>query len=312
MRELHRRRLREADVVAAHHRHARRRLPRARRDDGVDRRSARLARPRARVAHVADRHGSVRGGGAGRRDEPRVARGRRVRCAGARSSSTRASRRARASVADPPTRPRCSSRSTAIPRSARRLGADVPFCMRGGFARVGGIGDELQPDAVPALAIVVATPPFGCSTADVYRAWDELGGPRAEVNDLEPAAEHVEPRLAAFRREVEAAAGAHRDPRRERLVVRGRVRGRAPRPRHARDRGRGRGHRLGLARVDGRRRGADPLVSRSGSEPVPDAKRPPRWGGRCLLTLLTTLPAGLLQQLLVLLLAHALAALLDQ
>jgi 4-diphosphocytidyl-2C-methyl-D-erythritol kinase len=55
---------------------------------------------------------------------------------------------------------------------------------------------------------VIATPPFGCSTADVYRAWDELGGPRDEINDLRPAAEHVEPRLVDFRRRVEAAAAA--------------------------------------------------------------------------------------------------------
>jgi 4-diphosphocytidyl-2-C-methyl-D-erythritol kinase len=90
--------------------------------------------------------------------------------------------------------------------TAARLGADVPFCMRGGFAHVGGIGDEIRLGKLPALAIVVVTPPFGCSTADVYRAWDALGGPHHDVNDLEPAAEHVEPRLAEFRRAVEAAA----------------------------------------------------------------------------------------------------------
>lgn len=94
------------------------------------------------------------------------------------------------------------------PSIAAGLGADVPFCLRGGFAHVGGIGDELRPGATPSLAIVVATPTFGCSTADVYRAWDELGGPHAEINDLEAAAEQVEPRLAAFKRDVEGAAGA--------------------------------------------------------------------------------------------------------
>jgi 4-diphosphocytidyl-2-C-methyl-D-erythritol kinase len=91
---------------------------------------------------------------------------------------------------------------------AAALGADVPFCMNGGFAHVGGIGDELRPGELPALSIVIATPPFACATADVYRAWDELGGPRDEVNDLRPAAEHVEPRLVDFRRRVEAAADA--------------------------------------------------------------------------------------------------------
>jgi 4-diphosphocytidyl-2-C-methyl-D-erythritol kinase len=96
----------------------------------------------------------------------------------------------------------------ADPAVAVSLGADVPFCMRGGFARVRGIGDEVEPGDVPDLWVVVATPRFGCSTVDVYRAWDALGGPRHPVNDLQPAAEHVEPRLLEFRNRVETAAGA--------------------------------------------------------------------------------------------------------
>jgi 4-diphosphocytidyl-2-C-methyl-D-erythritol kinase len=93
------------------------------------------------------------------------------------------------------------------PEVAAALGADVPFCMRGGFALVRGIGDRMERGEYPLLAVVVATPPFACSTADVYRAWDELGGPHDEVNDLRPAAEHVEPRLIEFRRQFEEAAG---------------------------------------------------------------------------------------------------------
>jgi len=58
----------------------------------------------------------------------------------------------------------------ADPAVAPALGADVPFCCRGGFARVSGIGDRLEPAATPPLVIVVATPGFGCSTAAVYRA----------------------------------------------------------------------------------------------------------------------------------------------
>ena len=94
------------------------------------------------------------------------------------------------------------------PAIATSLGADVPFCVQGGYARVRGIGGDLEPGETDALAIVVATPNFGCSTAAVYRAWDALGGPRDEINDLRAAAEHVEPRLVDFKREVEAAAGA--------------------------------------------------------------------------------------------------------
>jgi 4-diphosphocytidyl-2-C-methyl-D-erythritol kinase len=96
----------------------------------------------------------------------------------------------------------------ADPALAPALGADVAFCVTGGRARVRGIGDVLERLKPEALSIVVATPRFRCATADVYRAWDALGGPRDDVNDLQPAALHVEPRLAGFRRELEAATGA--------------------------------------------------------------------------------------------------------
>jgi len=107
---------------------------------------------------------------------------------------------------------------------AATLGSDVPFCLRGGAARMQGRGEVLTPVKVPlGLPLLVAVPPFGLATADVYRAWDELGGPRSTrvvpppralestidglVNDLEPAAEAIEPRLRDFREELEAAAG---------------------------------------------------------------------------------------------------------
>ena len=100
---------------------------------------------------------------------------------------------------------------------ATTLGADVPFCLDGGAARMRGVGELLEPADVPPLSVVIATPPFGCATADVYRTWDVLGGPSgrgvdpgiagigALVNDLEPAAHHIEPRLATFRDAVERA-----------------------------------------------------------------------------------------------------------
>lgn len=83
---------------------------------------------------------------------------------------------------------------------AASIGADVPFCLRGGRARVTGIGDGLESLPYVERTFTVATPHFGCDTAAVYRAWDDLGGPTvAGPNDLEPAALVVEPRLAAFR-----------------------------------------------------------------------------------------------------------------
>jgi 4-diphosphocytidyl-2C-methyl-D-erythritol kinase len=75
------------------------------------------------------------------------------------------------------------------------------------------------------LQLMVAAPPFALSTPAVYAAWDDLGGPRSEravpappvlagllpgglVNDLEPAAEAVEPRLRPFREALEDLAQA--------------------------------------------------------------------------------------------------------
>lgn len=92
---------------------------------------------------------------------------------------------------------------------AAGLGADVPFCLTGGRARVRGIGEEIEPLEAVNEVFTLVTPPFGCSTPAVYRAWDELGGPRAEgPNDLEPAALAVEPRLAEWRDRLSDATGA--------------------------------------------------------------------------------------------------------
>jgi 4-diphosphocytidyl-2-C-methyl-D-erythritol kinase len=91
---------------------------------------------------------------------------------------------------------------------AATLGADVPFCLRGGRARVSGIGDELDPMPFVERTFTLVTPPFGCSTAAVYRAWDELGGPTAAgPNDLEPAALSVEPGLARWRERLAETTG---------------------------------------------------------------------------------------------------------
>lgn len=89
------------------------------------------------------------------------------------------------------------------------LGADVPFCVVGGRARVSGIGEVLEPLPTLALTFTLLTPPVHCSTAAVYRAWDELGGPEGEHgNDLEPAALAVAPDLARWRDELAEASGA--------------------------------------------------------------------------------------------------------
>ena len=88
------------------------------------------------------------------------------------------------------------------------LGADVPFCLAGGRARVSGIGEVLEPLPFVERIFTLLTPPLHVSTPAVYRAWDELGGPRADgPNDLEPAALVVEPRLAEWRDRLGHATG---------------------------------------------------------------------------------------------------------
>ena len=92
--------------------------------------------------------------------------------------------------------------------AASRLGADIPFCMIGGRARVRGIGEIVDPLPVVDDVFTLVIPPFGCSTPSVYRAWDELGGPRGPSgNDLEPAAIAIEPRLADWRERIIEATG---------------------------------------------------------------------------------------------------------
>lgn len=92
--------------------------------------------------------------------------------------------------------------------AAARLGADIAFCVVGGRARVRGIGEVVEPLPFVARTLTLLTPPFGCSTPSVYRAWDAMGGPQGDHgNDLEPAALAVEPRLAEWRDRLGEASG---------------------------------------------------------------------------------------------------------
>ena len=97
------------------------------------------------------------------------------------------------------------------PEVAVKLGADVPFCVIGGRARVRGVGEQVDPlpfGAVAGLAFTLLSPPLHVSTVAVYRTWDRLGGPTGENgNDLEPAALQVEPRLSEWRDRLGDATG---------------------------------------------------------------------------------------------------------
>ncbi|MDP9074133.1 MAG: 4-(cytidine 5'-diphospho)-2-C-methyl-D-erythritol kinase, partial [Actinomycetota bacterium] len=94
---------------------------------------------------------------------------------------------------------------------AAALGADVPFCLVAGRARVTGIGEVVEPlafEPVSDRSYTLLTPPFGVSTVAVYQRWDAMGAPSAPGrNDLESAALAVEPRLAAWRDRLGQASG---------------------------------------------------------------------------------------------------------
>ena len=91
---------------------------------------------------------------------------------------------------------------------AASLGADVPFCLVGGRARVTGIGEVVDPLPFVDRSFTLLTPPFGVFTPAVYKTWDGLGGPTGDGgNDLEPAALAVEPRLARWRDTLGDATG---------------------------------------------------------------------------------------------------------
>ena len=79
---------------------------------------------------------------------------------------------------------------------AKELGSDVPFFLVGGRAQGEGRGERLTPLPMEAAWFAIAWPGIELSTADVYRAWDEVKGDRP--NQLRRAAEHVAPSLKQF------------------------------------------------------------------------------------------------------------------
>ena len=186
------------------------------------------------------------------------------------------------------------------PAMAVELGADVPFCLRGGRARVRGIGEVVEPLPFEARVVTLVVPPLHVSTAAVYRAWDDLGGPAGEAgNDLEPAALAVEPRLRKWRDLVGAAAG-------ERPVLAGSgatwfVPG-------ERDNALAHLRGEGAAVIVAHR----PLTQHPRVSCAPVVQQTLRCGNLVRSSLLPALVAGAAKHLLVLLLAHPLAPLLDQ
>lgn len=63
------------------------------------------------------------------------------------------------------------------------LGADVPFCLTGGLARVSGIGEAIEPvPNAPRIPLVLVTPGGGLSTGAVFSLWDDGGFPEVALD----------------------------------------------------------------------------------------------------------------------------------
>lgn len=117
-----------------------------------------------------------------------------------------------------------------LARLALRLGADVPFFVRGRAALATGVGERLEPlSGMPTLWMVLVNPGFPVSTADTYRAFDAatggsgrltpappevtierfLKGPAAAGpalrNDLETVTLRARPGLAELKRDLTSA-----------------------------------------------------------------------------------------------------------
>lgn len=88
------------------------------------------------------------------------------------------------------------------------LGADVPFFLHGGHAWIEGIGEQIRPLSLPSARFLVAKPPQGLATADIFRATDLKRDSTAAIisgfaadpygfghNDLQPVAERLCPQL---------------------------------------------------------------------------------------------------------------------
>jgi 4-diphosphocytidyl-2-C-methyl-D-erythritol kinase len=91
-----------------------------------------------------------------------------------------------------------------LARLAASLGADVPVCLAGRTARMGGIGERLEPaPPLPPCGVLLVNPGIAVATAEVFRvrrgawsepatlppAWDDAAGMAADLaklrNDLE-------------------------------------------------------------------------------------------------------------------------------
>ncbi len=95
----------------------------------------------------------------------------------------------------------------ALERLALRLGADVPVCLRSRPARMGGVGETLDPGpALPPCGVLLVNPGVAVSTASVFRARSGPFSPPARLPAGWPQAPAMAADLAALANDLEAPA----------------------------------------------------------------------------------------------------------
>ena len=102
---------------------------------------------------------------------------------------------------------------------AAGLGADMPFCLSGGYAHGTGFGERITPleedrirqlrDSGFAGPLVVGAYQAELRTPEVYATFDELGGDPDHDNDLQRAAVSLHPRSGAAVRAALQAGATH-------------------------------------------------------------------------------------------------------
>ncbi len=93
------------------------------------------------------------------------------------------------------------------PAVAAALGADVPVCLAGRAARMGGIGDRLGPaPELPPCGLVLVNPGVPVATADVFRARSGVFSSPAVLPSRWPDAAAMATDLAALRNDLQAPA----------------------------------------------------------------------------------------------------------
>jgi 4-diphosphocytidyl-2-C-methyl-D-erythritol kinase len=94
------------------------------------------------------------------------------------------------------------------PRATLALGADLPVCLMGRPCRMSGIGERLQPLALPPFWIVLANPGASLATAAVFAGLAARENPPLPEPPAFPSAPALFDWLAAQRNDLEAPARA--------------------------------------------------------------------------------------------------------